>query len=418
MKRLIIDPLTRVEGHGRVELTLRDGRLGEVQVRMLESPRLFEKIVVGRKYDEVADLVCRICAICSAVHKLTALEAIEQALEIEVPPLAEAIRELLLLGGHIQSHALHLFCLVLPDFTEAESIVALLKDDDSLALAGLALKALGNHIQEVAGGRVIHPINPVVGGVSFRPARQLLQGLLAELETWREKWPACAREFSARARFPAAKVVKGLPLATGRADMFSLRGDTLWLDRGVIFPAVDYKKILSEKTSADSYAKQSCSDDRPYIVGAFARARLTETKGNRHRWSVSGEDNIYGNNIAQLGEIEWALARASELTEAILGTQEGTALISVPGKPKGGVGTAVMEAPRGLLVHQYVIDEWGHVAAADVVTPTAINQCAMESQILADLADETDTEQMRVIAEQIVRAFDPCISCAVHLLEI
>ena len=79
MNKIIIDPLTRVEGHGRIELILKDGRLDDVRVRMLESPRLFEKIVVGRKYDEVADLVCRICAICSAVHKLTSLEALEQA---------------------------------------------------------------------------------------------------------------------------------------------------------------------------------------------------------------------------------------------------------------------------------------------------------------------------------------------------
>ena len=98
MTRLIIDPLTRVEGHGRLELLLRNGRVDDVQVRMLESPRLFEQIVVGRRYDEVAELVCRICAICSAVHKLTALEAIERALEVDIPPVASMVRELLLLA--------------------------------------------------------------------------------------------------------------------------------------------------------------------------------------------------------------------------------------------------------------------------------------------------------------------------------
>ena len=133
---------------------------------------------------------------------------------------------------------------------------------------------------------------------------------------------------------------------------------------------------------------------------------------------VPGGENIYSNNIAQLGEIEWGLARAFELTEMMLNAKDGDVLILEPGQQKGGLGTAVMEAPRGLLVHQYVIDEWGYVAAADVVTPTAINQCAMKSQILRDLADETDIQQMGVVAEQIVRAFDPCISCAVHLLEI
>lgn len=415
MKRVIIDPLTRVEGHGRVELLLRNGRLDDVRVRMLESPRLFEKIVVGRKYDEVADLVCRICAICSAVHKLTALEAVERALDVRVPPLAAWIRELLLLGGHIQSHALHLFCLVLPDFSGTESVIDLLRQDDTLAADGLKLKGFGNRLQEVAGGRVIHPVNPVAGGVRFRPERPLLRELLVELETWRKQWPACVREFLARASYPAGQAVTAVPLATGRADMFSLQGDLLWRGGEEVLQARDYAKFLVERSIADSYAKESCADGDACFVGAAARAWLAAA---RSEGQETRTDSVYHNNTAQLDEIGWALGRACELTEKILGAADGEVMLTRPGLPQGGVGTAVMEAPRGLLVHHYVIDEWGQVAAADVVTPTAINQRAMQAQILADLAEETDPERMRPVAERIVRAFDPCISCAVHLLEI
>ena len=417
MTRLIIDPLTRVEGHGRVELLLSNGRLDDVQVRMLESPRLFEKIVVGRQYDEVADLVCRICAICSAVHKLTALEAIERALDVDIPLTASTVRELLLLGGHIQSHALHLFCLVLPDFSGANSVVELLKQEDTLAKAGLELKAFGNHIQEVAGGRVIHPVNPVVGGVAYRPQRQLLAELLAGLEAWQQKWPAIVSEFVTRARFPAANVAAGIPLATASAEAFALQGQTLWVGRGKNIPAADYRKLLTEESCPESYAKLSCSADGPLLVGALARARLAKERGLAYAPELE-QESIYANNHAQLGEIGWALGRARDLVELLQNTSVKAPLLTKVGPPEGGVGTAVMEAPRGLLVHQYVIDEWGYVAAADVVTPTAINQRTMKDQILADLAGETDTTQMRLVAEQIVRAFDPCISCAVHLLEI
>ena len=417
MNKVIIDPLTRVEGHGRIELLLKDGRLDDVRVRMLESPRLFEKIVVGRKYDEVADLVCRICAICSAVHKLTSLEALEQALGIEVPPLAKAVRELLLLGGHLQSHALHLFCLILPDFSGAVSIVELLKTGNPLAAAGLELKAFGNQVQELAGGRVIHPVNPVVGGVIYRPQRQLLQGLVANLEAWQRKWPAYAGDFISSARFPAAKAVCGTPLATGQIDSFSLCGDRLWTDKGQVFPAADYRQILQELPEEESYAKSSCGDAGPFIVGALARARLVTARGCA-QVSLPTTNDIYANNITQVNEVGWALEQARELTETILSAEDDASLRVESIQPRGGVGTAVKEAPRGLLVHHYVVDEWGYVAAADVVTPTAINQLTMKQQILDDLAGVGDVEQMRLVTEQIVRAFDPCISCAVHLLEV
>jgi coenzyme F420-reducing hydrogenase alpha subunit len=171
MTRLIVDPLTRVEGHGRVELLLKDGRLDDVKVRLLDAPRLFEALVVGRSYAEVPDVVCRICAICSAVHKLTSLQALENAMAITVPSLAATIRELLLLGGHIQSHALHLFCLILPDLRGTPDIVELLRHNDPLAKAGLDMKAFGNRIQKITGGRLIHPVNPVFGGVAYRPGK-------------------------------------------------------------------------------------------------------------------------------------------------------------------------------------------------------------------------------------------------------
>jgi coenzyme F420-reducing hydrogenase alpha subunit len=200
-------------------------------------------------------------------------------------------------------------------------------------------------------------------------------------------------------------------------EAFSLRGQTLWLGSGKKFPVADYHKLLAEESCTESYAKHSCSADGPLLVGALARARLAKERGLVYEPKLE-QEGIYANNNAQLSEIGWALGRARDLVELLQNTSDAEPLLTKVDTPEGGVGTAVMEAPRGLLVHQYVIDEWGYVAAADVVTPTAINQRTMKEQILADLAGETDAKQMRLVAEQIIRAFDPCISCAVHLLEI
>jgi coenzyme F420-reducing hydrogenase alpha subunit len=417
MTRLIVDPLTRVEGHGRVELLLEGDRLHDVKVRLLESPRLFEALVVGRRYDEVPDLICRICAICSAVHKLTSLQALEKAMDVVVPPMAVALRELLLLGGHIQSHALHLFCLILPDLRDSTDVVALLRQQDPLAKAGLDLKAFGNRIQQVAGGRIIHPINPVFSGVAYFPERGDLDDLAAELTNWQRDWPDFAKNFSQAGNYPESSRVLGNAVATGQADAFSLTGEHLWHEKTAAVPVSDYAGLLDERSRKDSHAKDAAGEAGPFLTGALARARLAAIRG----LSVTmTEDNlgIHENNIAQVREIEWALQRAGQLLDLLLSADRAEPLQALPKAPRAGVGTAAVEAPRGLLVHHYVVDEWGTVVAADIVTPTSINQRVMAAQIMADLVDEQDHQRLMTVAERIVRAYDPCISCAVHLVPV
>lgn len=417
MTRLIVDPLTRVEGHGRVELQLKNGRLVDVVVRLLESPRLFESLVVGRSYDEVPDLVCRICAICSAAHKLTSLQALESAMEIKIPPLAATLRELLLLGGHIQSHALHLFCLILPDLCEAPNVIELLGQKAPLPQAGLNLKTFGNRIQKIVGGREIHPINPVFGGVVFFPAREDLEVLAAELLQLQGQWPDVADEFLQSSNYPEANPVVGKALATGLPTTFALDGDRLWCEGNANIPATDYAQFIGEQARSDSCAKDAAGDSGPFLTGALARARLAADRKIPIELPAK-ELGIHANNLAQINEIDWAFKKMGQLLDRLLTTDRSEPLSVDLLKAQGGTGTAVIEAPRGLLVHHYVVDEWGTIVKADVVTPTAINQRVIAAQLMADLADEKDQTRLRDVTERIVRAYDPCISCAVHLVTI
>jgi sulfhydrogenase subunit alpha len=417
MTRLIVEPLTRLEGHGRVELLLKDGRLHDVAVRLLESPRLFEKLVVGRRYDEVPELICRICAICSAVHKLTALQALENAMTITVPPLAAAIRELLLLGGHIQSHALHLFCLILPDLRGTPDILTMLRNKDSLARAGLELKAFGNRLQEFAGGRVMHPINPVFGGVVYRPGKADIEALAEELQRWLRDWPNFATGFIQAGNYPDAQPVLGKAIATGGPNSFALAGDFLWCEKSGSIPAADYAQLLGEQARTDSHAKDAAGESGPFLTGALARARFAAGRG-LPEGQFDAALGIHNNNTAQIMEISWALQRVGQLLAFLLDAESSEPLQTRQIKVCGGSGTAVAEAPRGLLIHHYVVDEWGTVVAADVVTPTAINQRVMAVQLMADLAGEEDPVRLRLVTERIIRAYDPCISCAVHLLPV
>lgn len=410
MKKVSLTPLTRVEGHGRVELTLRENRLDEVRLSLLESPRLFEGLVVGRSFAEVPALVCRICAICTGIHRVAAAAALERAMGLNIPPAAQLVRELLLLGGHLESHALHLFCLVLPDLRGHESILQLLRADDAAAREGLALKGLGNRIQELAGGRVIHPVNVEVGGVLQLPDPQGLERLLEELMGWPQRIAPLVALFADPKGYPPSHPCRAVRIAVDGEGPLCLQGVNLRLSDGRKVPGDGYS-LLEERPVAHSHAKQSRHPGGTFLAGALARVELT---GGGIPEPV-GNAGIFANNAAQAMELQWVLTRSRELAEQLLGLK-GNEPLQVPVLPRAGVGTAVVEAPRGLLIHHYLLDDLGRVVAADIVTPTAINQATIEEQLHMDLVELADEGDMKDRAAQIVRAFDPCISCAVHVL--
>lgn len=411
MKVISIEPLTRVEGHGRVDLHVQDGRLQRVQLALLEAPRLFEGLVRGRSFLEIPALVCRICSICSAVHRIGAATAIENALQMTIPPLAVKVRELLLLGGHIESHALHLFCLIYPDLRGAESILILLAKGEPSLKAGLELKRLGNRIQEVAGGRAIHPVNIEVGGIVASPQSPALHALLLEIEAMQGQLDGMLQPFREGLYPPAAPVIAPR-LTVAINGEFSLQGDSLSLPDGRILPAAAYAELLKERSLPWSNAKTPATEI--FFTGALARQETHHKQQGRDY--VPGVAGIHANNVAQADEIVWALERSRTLIVDIL-AMSGVEPGSVPVQTLAGSGTSVIEAPRGILIHHYVLDDRGQIAAADIVTPTAINQRAIEAQLLVDL-QETPEEELDAAAQRIVRAFDPCISCAVHILKV
>ena len=191
----------------------------------------------------------------------------------------------------------------------------------------------------------------------------------------------------------------------------------MWHEGEGELPAASYARLLMEQSRPDSHAKDATGASGPFLAGALARARLSAQRG----LSVGCPDGgagIHENNAAQLREVGWALQRVGELLDALLAADEMEPLQADPKPPGGGTGTALMEAPRGLLVHHYVVDEWGTVVAADIVTPTAINQRVMAAQVMADLAGEDDPGRLQEVTARIIRAYDPCISCAVHLVSI
>lgn len=425
----LVEHLARVEGHGGITVEMEGDAVTDVRFDVMEGPRLLEALLKGHPYGQVAPILSRICAICSVAHTLTSLATTEAAFGVTVSEQTQLLRELLFRGENIESHALHVFLLALPDYFGAPSAPALATSHPSAVKAGLRLKRLGNQIQEVIGGRAIHPVNAVLGGMGHLPS----VADLAEL-----------REALRRARddaLLAVDVVSALP-----ADDF-VESDTTFAavemhgeygyfgagERIVVmspngrrhFAASEYRALTNEQGVAHAYAKHSTLDGEPLMVGALARLTV-----NRRRVSPAGTDaiarlglvlpssNPMDNTRAQVVELVMDLERSLEIVGELLGEgmmeERPVAVV-----PRAGRATVVSEAPRGLLVHSYEYDEAGRVVAADVITPTAINAASMERHF-RETVEQSPSKAIPELTrklELVARAYDPCISCSVHLVQ-
>ncbi len=426
MKRTIeVNHLARVEGHGGITVEVDGGEVSRVEFDIFEGARLIEALVRGRSYQDVSQIVSRICAICSVAHALTSIKATEAAFGVVPSPQTEHLRDLMYRGESIESHSLHLFLLALPDYLGYPSAIAMAGAHRDAVAIGLRLKKLGNAIQETLGGRAIHPVNAVIGGFGTPPSTRQLVGLRDMLEVGMRD---CAEALGLLASLPPTPYCESdtmfaalrAPEAYGyyQGDKIDLRttgGRTT-------FTASDYVRLTGEKTVRHSHAKHSRYEGRPFMVGSLARlavngellaARATDAK---HALGlVEPFRNPMDNNKAQavelVNDVETALMAIDALLAGGLNPEQ-----PLPVRPRAGTGTAATEAPRGLLIHSYTYDEKGKVVHADVVTPTAINAASMEDHFRAAVEQSSAADDLTLRLGMIARAYDPCISCSVHLV--
>lgn len=425
-RTILVEHLARVEGHGGISVELDGERVESVRFHVFEGARLLERLIHGRPYDEVSPIVSRICAICSVAHSLTAIQATEAAFGVEVSPTTRRYRDLMFRGENIESHALHLFLLAAPDYLGYPSAIAMADAHREAVALGLRLKKLGNLIQETVGGRAIHPVNAVVGGFGRSPST----GALVALED--------ALEAGVSDALSATEVMASLPPAdfvtadTAMAALYTpprygyTDGDAIVLLRDgetTRFAIEDYRALATEAVVPHSHAKHSRHGGEPYMVGALARlavngARLTEPARSvvRTLGLRVPSGNPMDNNKAQAVELILDIELALNAVRQLL--RDGPPAESrVPVVPRAGTGTAVSEAPRGLLAHRYTYDGDGRIVAADVITPTAMNAASIETHFRAVVAADpaADDATLTKRLEMIARAYDPCISCSVHL---
>lgn len=423
-----IPEICRVEGHSAVTVDMKNGRVVDVQLDVFEGTRFFERIVVGHKYDQMPHITSRVCAICSTGHVLAAVRAIENIFAFKPSEQTNLCRELMHLGMIIESHATHICALALPDFLKTPDLLEFATKHQAEFAVWTKLRKLGASIQTVIGGRPFHPVNLQVGGLSRYPSRADLEPLLSMLSDCQ----SCAVglcELLGSFNMPIEETAEPcyLALVPDRAR-YGYFGDTVRASDGWEDSIQNYNQYLCERVVAYSHAKRSLVNGKPFMVGAMARLFFFgQSLGTSARQIfdksplVTGRASTFWNNLAQAIEIVEAIEQAIEIiTKLIENKFEHEKMPKLDNHVQAGRGVGAVECPRGTLYHCYELNDTGQIIAADMITPSAQNTARIELDIRTVVEQQVENQPYTLQAnlETLVRAYDPCNTCATHMVRI
>ena len=447
-RTVVIDPVTRLEGHARI--TLRMDARGEVEDAQFQVTQLrgFEKFCEGRPYYEMPNLMARICGICPVSHQLASAKACDAILAVKIPPAAGRLRRMLNLAQVIQSHALSFFYLSVPDLllgmdadAAERNLFGVMRRDPELGRNGVRLRKFGQRVIEILSGRRIHPDWVVPGGVNqpltaerrdairamipeaLAITQKTLQWFKSRLETYRE-------EIRTFANFPS--LFMGLVTPDDRPAFYE--GKLRFTDAAGNIVAdklepPEYGTFLGEAAEPFTYMKfpyykAMGYPEGIYRVGPLARLNIVDRAGT----PLADQEWVEFRSLergAVLSSFHYHYARLIEILhciEHIQGYLEDPVILNTHVRATASLnnseGVGACEAPRGTLIHHYRVDENGLITWANLIIATGHNNLAMNRGVLQAAKHFVHGEKLgdgvlnRV--EAVIRAFDPCLSCSTH----
>jgi len=447
-KEIKIEPLTRVEGHGQVivRINVKDKKLKEVEFSIIESPRFFEKFLEGKPAEEAPRITERICGICFVDHHLASVKAVEDAWNITIPETALLLRKTIHYADFVTSHMLHIAFLCLPDLVDIEerNFLGLAKVKPNLVKLAINLHEYGNKIVGEIGGRIINPVTAIPGGM----AKPLTQEQKDKLLTETSQALKDVKQFTDEALSLMEKKAEILSypvtgtyymglvndgwheIYDGNLKVVDAKGKQVYQ-----FKAQEYLEYIAEKVSDHSFVKlpflkKIGFPKGIYRVGPLARLNVMEKiSGSLTQEYLKSYVKIFGKpsnhlmayNAARMLEVVNAIESIQELLNNEKITSEN---VRVPVKEKAGVGVGIVEAPRGVLIHNYQTNNDGIIVNANVISPTTHNAPSIEANVqalaehqLEELLKQKNEDALWKL-ETLIRAYDPCISCATHLVKI
>lgn len=431
--------VTRVEGHGNILVNVTDGVIETCQWQVPEAPRFFEAMVRGRHYSEVARITSRICGICSVGHTLASLKASEAALGIDVSEQTVLLRRILKHAENFDSHILHVYFLVAPDLLGAPSVFPLVPTHTDVVKRALRMKRLGHEWGSCIGGRTTHPTRAIVGGFSSLPgaARTVAEGeknLLALKQQLLDALPDAVETFKLLVdlagnipQFTRPTEYVGLVdsveygLYDGKVGCLMPDGTRELID------VADYRSVTNEYVVDQSTAKYAKHNMDSYMAGALARINLNydmlhpEAKKLAEGLGfVAPCFNPYMNSVAQFIEAVHSAYMSVGYIDELLAKGLKDEKPVEPTKFSRGAGAT--EVPRGILFHEYEYDADGFCTMGNCIIPTNQNhaniQCDMDKLVPEMLEQGKEEKEMELTLEMLVRAYDPCISCSTHYLDV
>lgn len=420
---LSLEEVTKVEGAASLNVKVRDGKVEKVEFAIKEFKRFYTQAMRGQMYVSLPQLLARICGTCSNAHLLCSIESCEKALGIKPTWQSSMLKRLTVAGLLIRDHALHLYLFAMPDIYGKDNFLEFDDEDKEqhqLLHDAFEMKAAGNHLSTIVAGRSVHAINPMIGGFLKVPTREEVDESVKKLEAVR---PAVLRliEVFERCDFKFDRQTHYMALV---CSPFGFLEGEIRNDEGKVITEAKYRDHLERVVLPYSQASAYQYDGESYMVGSLARLNLSKDtlhkdtkKDAESALKLFPSTNIFHNNLAQAIEILNSVDISLELLKSTVFAKEPL----VKPTRKSGIGVGVIEAPRGTLYHKVEIGEDGKVVEGEIVVPTGQNQMNIEvdlaKRIEELLPQDLNEEEIRFEMEKLIRAYDPCMSCASHFLK-
>jgi coenzyme F420-reducing hydrogenase alpha subunit len=422
--KIKIDHIAKIEGHAGFVADIADGNVVKARLDVFEGARLLEGILQGRSYNEVSQITSRICGVCPVVHNLTSLKALEAALGVIPSEQTILLRKLMMMGQILNSHALHLFFFSLSDFFGIKNDLELIKKYPGRAADSLLLRGFGNKIIEVIGGRSIHPLTPVVGGFKKAPDQEKLEEVLKDSGAALKAAVSLAKFFCSL-KYPSFDRACNF-VALGLPGEYAIYDGSVKIGKETESVSGFMPKIQEFQVKENPSAKRSEFQGKTYMVGSLARLNLNSKYLNAKAKAIFRDTNLilplcnpFYNILAQAIE----LVQCVEESQQILEKTKDIDFESIQPPPielKKGKGFGAIEAPRGTLFYYYEVGANGLIKNANIITPTAQNLARLEDDMVFYLPQLTRggkalcKEECEDLIKMLVRAYDPCLTCATH----